>query len=295
MTTILITTANGDTGRPMVDLLLKEGFQVRAMVRQDDDRAQQLRDKGAEVVVGDLLSFRDVRVALAGVQRAYFNYPVGEGLVEAAVMFAQAAKEQNLELVVNMSQIQSRPYARSKATQNHWLSEQVFGWSGVPTTHLRVTFFMQWLLYVSHLVRYGRYVMPFGADSRFAPIAASDIALTAAKIFASPTEHGGRIYTLTGPVEYSHQELAAEVSRVLVKDMPYEQVTVTTFLELIGLSDDIAKLKHFEAVTIDQHEGLLAGVDDTARSIVGQPLATVEEFINDNRALFELHYPEAAA
>ena len=295
MTTILVTTANGDTGRPMVDLLLKEGFQVRAMVRQDDDRAQQLRDKGAEVVFGDLLSFRDVRAALVGVQRAYFNYPVGEGLVEAAVMFAQAAKEQNLELIVNMSQIQSRPYARSKATQNHWLSEQVFGWSGVPTTHLRVTFFMQWLLYVSHLVRYGRYVMPFGADSRFAPIAASDIALTAAKIFASPTEHGGRIYTLTGPVEYSHQELAAEVSRVLGKDMPYEQVTVTTFLELIGLSDDIAKLKHFEAVTIDQHEGLLAGVDDTARSIVGQPLATVEEFINDNRALFELHYPEAVA
>lgn len=291
MPTILVTTATGDTGRPMVDHLLKEGFQVRAMVRKDDDRAQQLRDKGAEVVFGDLLGFRDVRAALNGVQRAYFNYPVGEGLVEAAVMFAQAAKERDLELIVNMSHIQSRPHARSKATQNHWLSEQVFNWSGVPTTHLRVTFFMQWLLYVSHLVRHGRYAMPFDADSRFAPIAASDIALTAAKIFASPSEHGGEIYTLTGPVEYSHRELAAEVSRVLDSDVPYEQVTVTTFLELIGLSDDIAKLKHFEAVTLDQQEGLLAGVDDTARRIAGQPLCTVEEFVNDNRALFELHYP----
>ena len=102
-------------------------------------------------------------------------------------MFAQAAKEQDLELIVNMSHIQSRPYARSKATQNHWLSEQVFDWSGVPTTHLRITFFMQWLLYVSDLIRYGRYVMPYDADSRFAPIAASDIALTAAKIIATPT------------------------------------------------------------------------------------------------------------
>ena len=295
MPTILVTTATGDTGRPMVDHLLKEGFQVRAMVRKDDARAQQLRDKGAEVVFGDLLIFRDVRAALNGVQRAYFNYPVGEGLVEAAVMFAQAAKERDLELIVNMSHIQSRPYARSKATQNHWLSEQVFDWSGVPTTHLRVTFFMQWLLYVSHLVRYGRYAMPFDAESRFAPIAASDIALTAAKIFADPAEHGGQIYTLTGPVEYSHRELAAEVSRVLDRDMPYEQVTVTTFLELIGLSDDTAKLKHFEAVTLDQQEGLLAGVDDTARRILGQPLSPVEEFINANRALFELHYPETAA
>ena len=218
MTTILVTTANGDTGRPMVDYLLQEGFDVRAMVRKDDDRAQQLRDKGVEVVFGDLLGFRDVRKALDGVQRAYFNYPVGEGLVEAAVMFAQAAKEQSLELIVNMSHIQSRPYARSKATQNHWLSEQIFDWSGVPTTHLRITFFMQWLLYVSELIRYGRYAMPYDADSRFAPIAGSDIALTAAKIFTSPEEHGGRTYTLTGPVEYSHEELAAEVSRVLGND-----------------------------------------------------------------------------
>jgi NAD(P)H dehydrogenase (quinone) len=170
--------------------------------RKDDERAEALRDKGVEVVFGDLLTLRDVRAALDGVQRAYFNYPVGEG-----------------------------PFARSKATQNHWLAEQVFDWSGVPTTHLRITFFLQWLLYVSELIRYGRYAMPYNADSRFAPIAASDIALTAAKIFTQPREHGGQTYTLTGPVEYSHEELAAEVSRALGKELPYEQVTVTTFLE----------------------------------------------------------------
>lgn len=84
MTTTLVTTANGDTGGPMVDYLLKEGLDVRAMVRKDDARAQQLRDQGTEVVFGDLLNFRDVRAALKGAQRAYFNYPVGEGLVEAA-------------------------------------------------------------------------------------------------------------------------------------------------------------------------------------------------------------------
>ncbi|MFJ5219774.1 NmrA family NAD(P)-binding protein [Streptomyces sp. NPDC088354] len=291
MTMILITTANGATGRPMVDYLLADGFNVRAMVRSDDARAQELRAAGAEVVLGDLLDFRDVRVALEGVQRAYFNFPLGEGLVEAAVMFAQAAKEQDLELIVNLSQIQSRPYARSKTTQNHWLAEQVLDWSGVPTSHLRVTFFMQWLLYISRLIRYGRYVMPFNGDGRFAPIAGRDIALTAAKILASPEKHGGQIYTLTGPVEYSHQELAAEVGRVLGRDLPFEQVTVSTFLEMIGLADDTAKLKHFEAAAIDQQEGRLAGVSAAAPTITGRPLVTVEEFVNENRSLFELHYP----
>jgi uncharacterized protein YbjT (DUF2867 family) len=274
----------------MVDQLLGSGVDVRAMVRTDDARAQRLRDAGAEVVFGDLLSFRDVRAALDGVQRAYFNFPVGEGLVEGAVMFAQAAREQDLELIVNMSHIQSRPYARSKATQNHWLSEQVFDWSSVPTTNLRVTFFMEWLTYIAHLIRYDRYVMPYDADSRFAPIAGRDIAATAAAILADPEAHAGRTYTLTGPVEYSHRELAAEVGRVLGRDLPFERTTVSTFLDLLGIPDDTAKLRHFEAVTIDQQEGRLAGVTDTAPTILGRPLSTVEDFVNDNRALFELAY-----
>jgi NAD(P)H dehydrogenase (quinone) len=41
-------------------------------------------------------------------------------------------------------------------------------------------------------------------------------------------------------VEYNREELAAEVSRVLGKDLPFELATVTTFLELVGLPDDTA-------------------------------------------------------
>ncbi|MEU1535051.1 hypothetical protein [Streptomyces fagopyri] len=44
--------------------LVKDGFRVRAMVRSDDERAQRLRTPGAGVVFGDLLNFREVRVAL---------------------------------------------------------------------------------------------------------------------------------------------------------------------------------------------------------------------------------------
>jgi NAD(P)H dehydrogenase (quinone) len=141
MKTILVTAAAGDTRRPTAKLLLEKGVRVKALVRKDDGRAARLREAGAEVVFGDMLSLRDIRLAMAGVDRAYFCYPLAEGLVEAAVMFAQAAKEQNVELIVNMSHKQSRPFARSKATQNHWLSEQVFHWSGVPSTHLRIIFF----------------------------------------------------------------------------------------------------------------------------------------------------------
>jgi uncharacterized protein YbjT (DUF2867 family) len=295
MKTVLVTAANGDTGRPMVDLLLKKDFHVRVLVRSDDARAQRLRDKGVEVILGDMLSLRDTRRAMEGVNLAYFCYPVAEGLVEAAVIFAQAAKEQKVELIANMSHKQSRPYARSKATQNHWLSEQVFDWSGVPSVHLRITFFMQWLLYIAPQIKYGRYVMPYNKESRFAPISGSDIALIVANIFLNPGEHAGQAYALHGPVEYSHEELAAEVGRVLGKPLPFEHVTVSTFLELFGLENEVGLRRHFEAVTIDQQEGLLAGTDDVGTRIMGQPLMTVEAFVNEHREQFVLPYETKAA
>jgi NAD(P)H dehydrogenase (quinone) len=295
MSTVLVTAASGDTGRPTVERLLEKGLRVRALVRKDDHRAQKLRDLGAEVVFGDMLSLRDIRAAMQGVQRAYFCYPLAEGLVEAAVIFAQAAKEQSVELIVNMSHKQSRPYARSKATQNHWLSEQIFNWSGVPSTHLRITFFAEWLLYIAPMIKYGRYIMPFNKESRFAPIAGSDIARIVAGIIANAPAHAGKVYALHGPMEYSHEELAAEVSRVLGTSMSYEHVTVSTFLETFGLEDATAMRKHFEAVTIDQQEGLLAGTDSVGTAIIGGPLTTVEQFIAANRSKFVLDYPAKQA
>ena len=125
----------------------------------------------------------------------------------------------------------------------------------MPTAHLRFPLFAEWLLYIAPLIRYGRYVMPFDRYSRFAPIAASDIARIVAGVTESPDAYAGKVHTLHGPVEYSHEELAAVTSRVLGKHLPYEQVTVSTFLEMLDLQEDKAKLKHSEAVTLDQQEG----------------------------------------
>lgn len=286
MTTILITGATGDTGSPTVKALLRKGLKVRALARREDGRSKALTDLGAEVVYGDITSLRDVRRALEGVNRAYFCYPVADGLVEAAVIFAQAAREQKIELIVNMSHKQSRPHARSKVTQNHWLSEQVFDWSGIPTTHLRVTFFAEWLLYISPLIQRGRYVMPFGKDGRFAPLAAADTSKIIANILEKPDGHGGQAYQLHGPKEFSHEELAAEVSRVLGVDLPFEQVTASEFMDILGMPENTTLRRHFESVAIDQHEGRLAGLDDIGTTIIGGPLTTVEQFINANRPRF---------
>jgi NAD(P)H dehydrogenase (quinone) len=283
---VLVTAAGGSTGLETVRALLALGHPVRALVRTDDHRAQALRDLGVSVVFGSLDSLRDVRLALASVQAAYFCYPLAEGLVEAAVIFAQAAKEAGVSYIANMSHRQSAPAPRSKATQNHWLSERVFDMSGVPTVHLRPTVFSDWLLYIAPLIQYGRFVMTFAPEARYAPISPADIAcMTAALI--STQSHAGEALLMHGAKEYSQVELCALVSRILGRPLTYEQVTPSQFLDLLGMKDE-AKLRHFQAMALDVQEGLCRGegVGEVGRQLMGRELETLESFIEQNKAKF---------
>jgi nucleoside-diphosphate-sugar epimerase len=76
---ILVTGAAGRVGaigRTVTELLLKRGKAVRAMVRNEDERAQALRDMGAEVVIGDLLDLDSMHKAIAGCETMYFGMSV---------------------------------------------------------------------------------------------------------------------------------------------------------------------------------------------------------------------------
>src|ERR671911_1750420 len=76
---ILVTGAAGRVGavgRTVTELLLKQGKAVRAMVRNEDERAKALRDMGAEVVVGNLLDLDSMHRAIAGCETMYFGMSV---------------------------------------------------------------------------------------------------------------------------------------------------------------------------------------------------------------------------
>ena len=86
--TILITGAAGgigSTARVAIDILLKQGHRVRALVRKLDARADALRDLGAEVVVADMLDIVAVRAAMQG---------CSERVLKMAVSIEQVGKGQ---------------------------------------------------------------------------------------------------------------------------------------------------------------------------------------------------------
>src|SRR5260370_33999401 len=95
------------------------------------------------------------------------------GISQATAYFVQAAKEAGVSAIENMPQISARREAKSHAAQDHWIAEQIFNWSGGPTTYLRPTLFSEWALYWTDLIKTGTLRLPFGIRQH-APIAAED-------------------------------------------------------------------------------------------------------------------------
>lgn len=286
---ILVSGATGYTGRKTVQLLRERGIAVRALVRKDDIRAHDLRESGAEVVVGNLLDLNAVRRALEGIETAYFVYPIASGLIEASARFALAANEAGVKSVVNMSQISARRVARSNAALDHYTAERVFDWSGLAMTHLRPTYFAQWLIYPhwrKHIVDRSEIRLPFG-EGRHAPIAAEDQARLIAAILETPSGHAGKTYNLNGPTELSQQEVADAVGEVLGRKITYVPITLEQYDQ--EMSDDGLPpflRQHLIEVAQDYQHGVFEGEDRVIREITGEPPMSVQQFVSMHRELF---------
>jgi uncharacterized protein YbjT (DUF2867 family) len=287
---IVVSGATGRTGGAAIDELLKMGKSVRAYVRLDDERAAALRQRGVDIAVGDFTDIDDIRAAMEGVGSAYFLHPIAPGIIGAAAYFAQAAKEAGVTAIVNMSQISARRESASHAAQDHWISERVFDWSGVPTTHLRPTFFADWLVYphfAKQIWATKKIEFPF-ESGRHAPISSDDQGRVIAHVLANPKGHEGKIYPLHGPVEMNHTEIAAVMSGVLGAKIEYAPPSIEAFKDKM---ENLYKfppflVQHLVEVAQNYRDGIFSGTNDAVETITGTPALSVRQFVSNNRAAF---------
>lgn len=286
---VLITGATGATGRNAVQALLASGIAVRAMVHKIDERSESLSKIGAEVIEGDLLDFESVNRALNGISSAYFLFPIqSPGILEATAYFAQAALENGVGHIVNMSQISARRTAKSHAAQNHWLSERLFDRSGVPVTHIRPTFFAEWLMYFAKDIRENnRILLPFG-EGVYAPISAEDQGRVIAAILLDPGSHPGKTYPLYGPTELSQYQIAESLSEVLGRKVEYIPIAIDDFKPVLaGAGFEPWFIQHISAVAQDCRDGIFAGTNSNVEDITGRLPLSITDFIEKNKSSFQ--------
>jgi NAD(P)H dehydrogenase (quinone) len=283
-----LSGATGRTGAAAIDTLLEMGKRVRAYVRSDDERAAALKQRGVAIAVGDFTDIDHVRAAMEGIRSAYFLHPIVPGIIGAAAYFAQAAKEAGVTAIVNMSQISARRESTSHAAHDHWVSERVFDWSGVATRHLRPTFFAEWLVYphfAKEIWAKKKIEFPF-ENGRHAPISAGDQGRVIAHILAKPAGHEGKIYTLHGPVEMNHTEIAAAMSEVLGAKIEYAPIEVfKQKLEQLYKRPPFL-VQHLVEVAQNYGEGIFAGTNDVVEKITGTPALSISAFIEKHRKAF---------
>src|ERR1700719_1084852 len=294
---ILVTGAAGrvgGVGRTITRQLLKQGKAVRAMVRNEDERAQALRDMGAEVVVGDLLDLDSMLRAIAGCERMYFGMSISDAYLAATVNTAAVARHHGVKSFINMSQMTVSQMSITEATASpqhklQWLSEQALNWSGLPVVHVRPTVFLEgfFLTLTPDSVRESDQIkLPFG-EAKTPPVAAEDVARAIAALLANPQPHIGKIYHLTGPQSENMHFFAQEYSKALGRTITYQDIPVEPWRDdLLKRGWPIHVVNHLAALCDLHRAGRFDRTSDDARTLTGQEPLSVQEFVRKNAATF---------
>lgn len=211
---ILVTSAAGGVGRPLVRQLVANGRVVRAFVKNEAQARRSQADGATEIVIGDLRRPGDLENALRGARQVYHAAPTQ--LVDempVAERLTAAAEAEQLDQVVFHSvihpDIAALPHHRQKLRVEGLLRD-----SGLPVTVLRPSHYMQNVLDFWDFFGAGLLPYPTSPESRMGVVDAEDIAAAAANVLINPGGHIGKTYDLS-TVELTRHDMARIWSRAL--------------------------------------------------------------------------------
>jgi uncharacterized protein YbjT (DUF2867 family) len=294
---VLVTSAaggrQGKTGRHVSKMLLKRGVPVRAFVHKIDERSEQLRALGAEIVEGDFLDVRSVQRAVQGTSSIYFAYPVQDGLLDATAAMAVAAREAGITRLVNLVMLQSSVDAPTPRMRQNYLSEQVFEWAGIGAVHVRATVFYENLASLARLSlpAQGAVRLPWGKEQTVLPlVAAEDVARVAVGLLMSPSLTPGTAYPVIGAV-ISLKDIIATFAQVLGKDVRYEEISddqwrseaLARGLNAHALEHLSSLWKALRAASLDPERARFA-VTDTIERLGGAKPKSFEAFVREGQS-----------
>ncbi|WP_158749269.1 NmrA family NAD(P)-binding protein [Acidobacterium sp. S8] len=295
---ILITGAaggrQGSTGRLVAGLLLKQGISVRAFVHTLDARSDELRQQGAEIIEGDLLNPASVQAAMKDVKRAYFTYPVADGLLEAATIFAATARDAGLELVVNNSQFQGTPddpafrdLQRAPSFRNlqHRLVDRIFDWAQVGAVHLQTPPYYENVraLVSQSVAEQNAAFLPWGDDTTVIPLAgADDVSRVAATLLADSAAPSQNVYPLISETP-TVREIVESLERAIGQKIRYVAITDEQWADAVRERLNPHALDHLSHLWQHFRKGMQHyRATDTIRAVTGRDPQTLEEFFLAN-------------
>ncbi len=281
---ILVTGATGSIGRPLVDLLVREGARVRAATRNPEAAALPA---SVEVIEGDPSRPDTIASSLEGVT-GLFLHPRAVGMAAGALL--ALARERGVKRVVVLSamnvddDLADQP-SRYQGDRNKEVEDAVTR-SGLEWVSLRASSFADnsiraWAAQIraGDVVRY-----PYAAFQE-SPIHERDLAEVAVRALLTD-ELVGRRLELTGPQSLTHQEMVAIIGDVIGRPLRYQEITPEAARQAMAASGIPEPFVEALMARYARDVGRPAPLTGEVEKILGRPARTFAQCVTDHADAF---------
>lgn len=272
----LVTGATGIVGRPLVETLLAEGVEVRAVTRDPQNAALP---EGVHAVAPD-----QIPAALTGVKGLFVHPRATKDSVEELL---RLAAEHGVEKVVVMSAINvdddpDHQPSRFNGDRNAEAEGAVTG-SGLPWVAVRPGSF------AANTLRMWRGQLAFGdivrgpyAGFTEAVIHQRDIAEVIARALLDDALVGRRI-TITGPQALRLDELVSIIGEVIGRPLRFQEVPAEMAAQGMIRNGLDERFVHALLARYERESHRPAAVTDEVEQILGRPARTFATWVTDHK------------
>jgi uncharacterized protein YbjT (DUF2867 family) len=230
--TIAVVGATGQQGGATADALFEAGAAVRAVVRDAGDQAaQQLHERGAQLVTADLDSEETLVAAFRGADAVFamatFTGPKGtDGEVEHGKAIGHAAQQAGVPRIVYSSVGGAERHTGIPHFESKRRIEEYLEGLGLRTTFVRPAYFMDnFATNATPAVEDGELLvrLPLPAGVPLQMVAARDVGRVAAVALLDPDRIPGGAVEIAGD-ELTGEQIAAAIGEADGRQARYEAV-----------------------------------------------------------------------
>jgi uncharacterized protein YbjT (DUF2867 family) len=295
MRTYVITGATGHTGMPIAKGLLEKGHKVRVISRSAE-KAAELKQLGAEVVVGNHSDTELLKKAFTGADAVYAMVPFEAMAPDYTAMqlsyvnaMATAIHTMGVKYAVTLSSIGAHLTTDAGLVKGlHEMEEAFNAIPGLNVRHMRAGYFMENTLAQVGAIKFmGVMASPVKGDLKVPMVSTGDIAAVGLKRLLDLDFSGKSHEYIMGQRDISYNEIAGIFGKAIGKPdlqyvaAPYDQAKQV--MMQMGMGDSVTD-RMMEFVK-SMNDGLVLA--DAKRTPENTTPTSIEEFSYIFKAVFE--------